>query len=43
MAGGHADPVYLILSGDDARRWGETLGRFGGRQERASVGLKKLS
>jgi hypothetical protein len=35
------DPVYLRLTGDDARRWGETVADFGGRLERASVSLKK--
>jgi hypothetical protein len=41
-ADGHEDPVYATLAGDDARRWAETLGRFGGRQERASIALKKV-
>lgn len=41
-ADGHEDPVHATLAGDDARRWGETLGRFGGRQERASIALKKV-
>jgi hypothetical protein len=35
------DAVYLRLTGDDARRWGETVADFGGRPERASVALKK--
>jgi hypothetical protein len=40
---GTLDPVYLRLRGDGHRRWGETLGRFGGRQERASASLEKVS
>jgi hypothetical protein len=40
---GQQDPVYFALTGDDAQRWGETLGRFGGREERASVSLEKTS
>jgi hypothetical protein len=35
------DAVYLRLTGDDARRWGETVADFGGRPERASVSLKR--
>jgi hypothetical protein len=35
------DVVYLRLTGDDTRRWGETVADFGGRPERASVALKK--
>jgi hypothetical protein len=35
------DAVYLRLTGDDTRRWGETVADFGGRPERASVSLKK--
>jgi hypothetical protein len=35
------DAVYLRLTGDDARRWGETVADFGGRPERASISLKK--
>ena len=41
-ADGHEDPVYATLAGDEARRWSETLGRFGGRQERASIALRKV-
>jgi hypothetical protein len=37
------DAVYLRLTGDDTRRWGETVADFGGRLERASVSLKKTS
>jgi hypothetical protein len=37
------DVVDLRLTGDDARRWGETVADFGGRLERASVSLKKTS
>jgi hypothetical protein len=37
------DVVYLRVTGDDARRWGETVADFGGRVERASVSLKKTS
>jgi hypothetical protein len=40
---GHEDPVYLALTGDESRRWGATLGRFAGREERASVSLEKTS
>lgn len=40
---GTVDPVYLRLRGDAHRRWGETLGRFGGRQERASVLIERVS
>jgi hypothetical protein len=40
---GHEDAVYLRLAGDDTLRWGETLGLFEGRQERASVSLTKTS
>jgi hypothetical protein len=40
---GHEDPVYLSLTGDGTRRWGETLARFGDRAERASVSLRKVS
>jgi hypothetical protein len=35
------DAVYLRLTGDDTRRWGETVTEFDGRPERASVALKK--
>jgi hypothetical protein len=34
-------PVYLRLTGDAGRRWGETVAVFDGREERASVALKK--
>jgi hypothetical protein len=40
---GHEAPVYLALTGDESRRWGATLGRFAGREERASVSLEKTS
>jgi hypothetical protein len=36
---GHVDPLHLALS----RRWGATLGRFAGREERASVPREKTS
>jgi hypothetical protein len=39
----HEDPVYLALTGDESRRWGATLNRFAGREERASVALEKTS
>ena len=35
------DPVYLRLTGDATRRWGETVAEFSGREERASVSLTK--
>jgi hypothetical protein len=38
---GYEEPVYLRLSGDDTRRWGETRGRFSGRDERAAVSLRR--
>ena len=34
LGDGHEDPVCLSLIGDDTRRSGETLARFGGREER---------
>jgi hypothetical protein len=34
-------PVYLRLTGDAGRRWGETVAVFDGREERASVALTK--
>jgi hypothetical protein len=40
---GHVDPLHLALTGDESRRWGATLGRFAGREERASVSLEKTS
>jgi hypothetical protein len=36
-------PVYLRLQGDERRRWGQTLGRFGERQERAMIALERVS
>jgi hypothetical protein len=44
---GGQDPVSLALRGDAARRWGETVGRFHGREgqgreEHAQVSLRKL-
>jgi len=38
---GPARPVYLDLTGDDTRRWGETVANFGGRDDRATVALKR--
>ena len=38
---GQEEPVYLALIGDGTRRWGETVARFGTRQERANVSLRK--
>jgi hypothetical protein len=35
------DPVYLRLTGDATRRWGETAAEFDDREERASVSLTK--
>jgi hypothetical protein len=35
------DPVHFDLTGDDTRRWGQTLARFGGREARASVSLER--
>jgi hypothetical protein len=43
---GHEEPVYLSLTGDDTRRWGETRTQFSerdAREERASVSLRKTS
>jgi len=40
LAGGH-EPVSYTLHGDSARRWGAIVGDFQGRQEHASVSLKK--
>jgi hypothetical protein len=42
-ATGHEHPVYLSLTGDEARRWGATMARFGEREEHASVSLRKVS
>jgi hypothetical protein len=39
---GPARPVYLDLAGDGTRRWGETVATFGGRDDRASVALKRV-
>jgi len=38
---GPAHPVYLDLRGDDTRRWGETVATFGGRDDRATVALRR--
>jgi hypothetical protein len=42
-ATGHEEPVYLSLTGDDARRWGAALARFGEWEEPASVSLRTVS
>ena len=42
-SGGHVDPLYLALTGDEWRRWEATLGRCAGREERASVSLERTS
>jgi len=39
---GHEEPVYLDLTGDDTRRWGQTLASFAGRSAPASVSLRKV-
>src|SRR5262245_47055558 len=41
-AGGHEEPVYLDLAGDDSRRWGETHAFFGDRETPASASLHKV-
>jgi hypothetical protein len=38
---GPARPVYLDLTGNDTRRWGETVATFGGRDDRATVALRR--
>ena len=38
---GPARPVYLDLKGDESRRWGETVATFSGRDDRASVALRR--
>ena len=40
-ADGPARPVYLDLKGDESRRWGETVATFSGRDDRASVALRR--
>lgn len=40
--GGPARPVYLDLTGDNTRRWGETVATFSGRDDRATVALRRL-
>jgi hypothetical protein len=40
--GGPARPVHLDLAGDRTRRWGETVATFGGRDDRATVALRRL-
>lgn len=35
-------PVYLDLAGDGTRRWGETVATFSGRDDRATVALRKV-
>ena len=41
-AGGHEEPVYLDLTGDDTIRWGETHAFFGDRETPASATLKRV-
>jgi hypothetical protein len=41
-AGGHEEPVYLDLVGDDSRRWSETHAFFGDRESPASASLRKV-
>jgi hypothetical protein len=41
-AGGHEEPVYLDLVGDDTRRWAETHAFFGDRETPASASLRKV-
>jgi hypothetical protein len=38
---GRPQAVYYTLKGDDARRWGQTMTTFGGRDARASVSLAR--
>jgi hypothetical protein len=40
--GGPARPVHLTLTGDDTRRWGETVASFSGRDDRATVALRRV-
>jgi hypothetical protein len=41
-AGGHEDPVYMDLVGDDTRRWGETHAFFGDRETIAGASLRRV-
>ena len=41
-AGGHEEPVYLDLVGDDSGRWSETHAFFGDRETPASASLHKV-
>jgi hypothetical protein len=40
--GGHEEPVYMDLTGNDARRWGETHAFFGDRETPTSVSIHKV-
>ena len=40
---GTRDPVNFVLGGDSTRRWGAMVGRFQGREEHASVSLRKAN
>lgn len=40
---GARQPVYFTLTGDERRRWGETMGMFGGRSERAEISMNRAA
>ena len=42
-ATGEEDPVNYTLRGDSTRRWGQVVGNFQGREEHASVSLRKTA
>jgi hypothetical protein len=39
---GPARPVYFDLAGDRTRRWGEAVATFSGRDDRATVALRRV-
>jgi len=40
--GGGSRPVHLDMTGDNTRRWGETVAIFSGREDRATVALNRV-